>query len=308
MRYLVTLKPLEPFLFGGDMTFGSLEKSNTYLVKSRLFPQQTAVLGMLRKEVMIQEGLLTRKVNGEWVDNPEQAKKLVGSKSFDFTEEQDFGVIKEISPLFLMNGNNRYIKKVDIDKCEYKDGVLEGYDPKENIFDSFSCIDDNKRLKQDDIYQEVSQVGIKKVSKEDGYFKKFSYLLKDNFKFAFYLDIDYELSDSIVTLGAEKSKFKLEVVKTEDKLKYSSKYLTLLSDTYIDIPLQDNCDFAVTSEISIRTIKSVIENRHTTFKKSKKLFFYEKGSVIFNPSEKLINNINNKNLQKIGYNKIGEIK
>jgi len=70
MKYLVTLKPLEPFLFGGNQTFGRLgdKEAGNYLVTSRQFPQQTALLGMLRKELMTQAGLLTRKRRGEWVD------------------------------------------------------------------------------------------------------------------------------------------------------------------------------------------------------------------------------------------------
>jgi CRISPR-associated protein Cmr3 len=87
MRYLITLKPLEPFMFGGDQTFGALgdKEAGSYLVKSRMFPQQTAVLGMLRKELMVQAGLLTRKLRGEWVDPQKKANaaELVGTEKFD---------------------------------------------------------------------------------------------------------------------------------------------------------------------------------------------------------------------------------
>ena len=70
MRYKITLKPLQPYLFGGDNTFGEIgdKENGTYLVTSRFFPQQSAILGMLKKELMIQNKLLTRKIKGEWVD------------------------------------------------------------------------------------------------------------------------------------------------------------------------------------------------------------------------------------------------
>jgi len=63
MRYLITIKPLEPFIFGGDNTFGKIgdKENGTYLVKSRQFPQQSAVLGMLKKEIMIQNSKLQKK-------------------------------------------------------------------------------------------------------------------------------------------------------------------------------------------------------------------------------------------------------
>ncbi len=76
MKYLITLTPLEPFFFGGNITFGKFKdkEKSTYLVKSRYFPQQTALLGVIRKEMLIQEKFLTTKRNGEWVDS--NANKL----------------------------------------------------------------------------------------------------------------------------------------------------------------------------------------------------------------------------------------
>ena len=58
MSHTILLEPLEPFFFGGSQTFGRLgdENGGSYLARSELFPQQSAVLGMLRKELMIQAG------------------------------------------------------------------------------------------------------------------------------------------------------------------------------------------------------------------------------------------------------------
>jgi len=82
-----------------------------------------------------------------------------------------------------------------------------------------------------------------------------------------------------------------------------NRYLTLLSDSYITIPLRSNCDFAITSEISYRSLISKKHAyKHNKFEKSKKVYLYEKGSVILNPSKNLIENLNNKNCQQIGYN------
>jgi len=311
MRYKITLKPLEPFLFGGDNTFGKIgdKENGTYLVKSRQFPQQSAILGMLKKEMMIQDGVLSRKVRGEWVDKhlKNQAKELVGFEKFNIALQtpQDFGRLKSISPIFLQKDDERFIKKVDIDSFKYKEGLLEGYSPKKDIYDNFVSLKSNKKLSSDDIFQEVEQTGNKKGGEDNSLFKKTSYILKDDFRFALYIESEYELRDSIVSLGADGSKFYMQVKQSDEKLDYADKngYLTLLSDAYITVALKGNCEFAITSEISYQNLQN---KKHVTqkneFKKSKKVYLYEKGSVFINPEDELINNLNNKNCQKIGYN------
>ncbi len=323
MKYLVTLKPLESFLFGGDQTFGALDDKNvgSYLFKSREFPQQTALLGMLKKELMIQAGLLTRKRKGEWVDKHKksQANKLVGVEKFDMLSKtlQDFGSIKSISPLFLFKGNKKYIKKVAIDKLIYDDGKLEGYDPKKDIYDNYISVDGNESLSRSHIFKAVEQTGNKKGGEDNSLFKKISYMLINGFKFAFYLELDEELKDSMVTLGADRSSFLMQVKELDDSLEYQDPkgYLTLLSDAYIRLPLEQHCSFAITSEVSQRNLigkksslktykdnngKSTENKKH--FQKSETLYLYEKGSVIINPSNELIEDLKQENLQQIGYN------
>lgn len=329
MRYLVTLTPLEPFLFGGDNTYGKLQtdemKKNegelgTYLVHSRQFPQQSAILGMLKKEIMTQDGVLTRKVRGEWVDeySKTKANNLVGTEKFDITKTtvQNFEVIKSLEPVFLMKNDKKYIKKVAIDTLKYSDSLLDGYDPKKDIYDNFILINGNEYISSEKIFEAIEQIGNKKGGKENSLFKKTSYKLKPDFKFAFYLECEYSLKNSIITLGADRSSFKMELIEDNSRLDYYDEngYLTLLSDAYITIPLKENCDFAVTSEISYqhligqkssmtKNVESKKNKQNNPFQKSNKVYLYEKGSVIINPSSALLDNLNNKNLQQIGYNK-----
>lgn len=315
MRYKITLKPLAPFLFGGDNTFGAKgdEENGTYLVHSREFPQQSALQGMLKKEMMIQAGLLTRKVRGEWVDKhlKTKAKELVGSEKFVMTSSivQNFGALKSLSPIFLSKDAKHIIKKVAIDNYNYKDGLLEGYNPKEDIYDNFVTTDNSQTYKKEDIFQEVEQVGIKKGGGDDAFFKKTSYFLKDDFVFAFFIESEFALKDSIVTLGADNSPFKMQVTQSDEVLEYKEKngYLTLLSDAYITLDVREHCEFAITSEISYRTL---INKKHATkkseFQKSSTLFLYEKGSVFIEPSQELLDNINNKNCQQLGYNQTSQ--
>ena len=303
MKYLVTLSPLEPFLFGGDNTFGKLgdEINGTYLVKSRQFPQQSAILGMLKKEIMTQNNLLTRQLKGEWVEpkNKQKAENLVGVEKFDIFSKsiQNFGKIKNISPMFFIKNDEIFIKKVDIDSFDFEDGVLKGYKTKIDIYDNFINIATNEKLTSDKIFKPIEKTANKKGGEENSLFKKTSYLLNDNFKFAFYLDCDCDLKNSIITLGADRSSFKMEVKEDNSTLNYEDK------KAYLTLSLKDNCDFAISSEISYQNLQNQKHAfKHNEFKKSDKVYLYEKGSVIINPSQALIDDLNNKNLQQIGYN------
>ncbi|HIP02598.1 MAG TPA: hypothetical protein EYG75_03690 [Campylobacterales bacterium] len=312
MRYLITLTPLEPYLFGGDNTFGKIgdKSEGTYLVNSRAFPQQSAVLGMLRREMMTQAGFLTRKVRGEWVDrkNANSAKELVGDEKFDILSDrvQNFGTINELGAIFLLKDKKRYIKKADIDSYLYEDGFLKGFHPKKDIFDNYVEIDSNEKLTSSDIFTAIEQVGNKKDGEENSLFKRRVYKLKRGFAFGCYLDVDFALENAIVSLGADGTKFRMSVQKSDDTLNYQDKngYLVLLSDALITIDTKEQCEFAITKEISYRNLQS---KRHVTrynqFRKSQKVYLYEKGSLFINPTEQLIENLNNKNCQKIGYNR-----
>ena len=116
MRYLVKMTPLEPYAFGTDQTFAfhgvAATGKETYFVRSNMVPEQTTILGMLRYIILEMEGLLKT----DFQYSPEERAKMaacIGPESFRLSEKQkqDFGYIHEISPLFLMDGQNHiYIK------------------------------------------------------------------------------------------------------------------------------------------------------------------------------------------------------
>ncbi len=309
MRYLVTLKPLEPFLFGGDNTFGKL--GDSYSVHSRLFPQQTALLGMLQKEMMTQAGYMTRKRKGEWANKGKLVTDLVGKEKFNLSkkEKQEFGEIESIGAIFLKQGSDFYIKKADIDRYPMEDDTLQKYNPKEDIFDNYICTQGGQNSKtKEDIFKAVEQVGNKKGGEDNALFRKTSYLLKDNFTFAFFLETSFELQESIVHLGADRSSFKMTRKVLEDSdldLNYTDPkgHLVLLSDSYIDIPINDECcTHAITSELSFKHLM----NKKGEFNTSEAAYFYEKGSIFIGQTQKLIDELNNQNLQQIGYNKFSQ--
>ncbi len=104
--YRITLKPVDKFFFGGDMTFQvakdkSDEKNvfnqrySSYIIQSNFFPQQTSVLGMLRFLILSNAGNTVFKDN-KIVDQKE-ANKLIGRSGFSVNGNNDYGVIKRIT-------------------------------------------------------------------------------------------------------------------------------------------------------------------------------------------------------------------
>lgn len=126
-NYLVTLTPLDWFFFGGEQTHGEGDSSQ-YFSKSNYLPQQSALLGMLRYQLLKQKGWLTKdKKNDESDKNKkpapskEEIEALIGKKSFSMQERlfgpASFGVIQKISPIGIKENQD---KNPDQDK--EKDG------------------------------------------------------------------------------------------------------------------------------------------------------------------------------------------
>ena len=363
VNYLVKLKPINNFFFGGDITFGNLgdEENSSYFVKSRYFPQQTAILGLIRRQLLVQKGLLTKKVKGEWVtaqkkddsvlntDNSkdykyqknelirDEAIKLVGIGQFDIDSNLDLGIINKISPVFIIKGNECFFqlnefgefnKKSDekemrcfIDNKE-KDfiPILEGFKSKDGVLKNL--VSASNKISIDNVFKEVEQIGNNKKEEENSLYKKTSYKFLDNFEFAFILELSEEcnLDESIVSLGGDNSNFRMvfekkdvnynfdEITKT---LKLNNNTITLFSDAYIKENVLDYCDFAVNSIISFQNlrpnyIKDNKRNSDSNMVFSDKKYFYERGSVFFNPKYDNTYNfdtiLKKDNLQKIGYN------
>ena len=107
--YLVELTPVGNYFFGSERTFNSTDKATNesritnYLVRSRMYPQQTSLLGLIRYVLLLKNG----KLNG----TIEEKAKLIGQKSFQGMEAASnvkWGIINTISPLFLKNGDKKY--------------------------------------------------------------------------------------------------------------------------------------------------------------------------------------------------------
>jgi len=345
-KYIITLKPLEPFFFGGEFTFGvddsRKEQSSRYSATSTQFPQQTALLGMLRKTLLIQNGNLTMHKKGEWVDsagrgnsskNYDEAKALVGTESFSYEKSIDLGVIDSLSPLFLNHKDEYFIANAKDDGCELKERegavsfgsgkekafVLDGFDAKTSSVVAFVSKSKNKQ-NFSDFFKEVNSVGIKKSkdgeAEDDGFFRKKSYYPKDGACFSFVATFSQEINwdkECIVSLGADQSSFRLVAEKTTDGFDdlfsaiHETKKLSrviLASSTLVSKEAYESCYFILGQRQSYRQL---VDSKRG--KKSKRYYLLEKGSVLFaDDIEKLEKLLNQEHLQNVGINHYFSIK
>ena len=344
MRYLVKLKPMEPFFFGGEHTFGrddSRKDTSRYSASSTYFPQQTALLGMLRKTLLVQNKNLTMHLKGEWVDstgvkngggnNYHQAISLAGKGAFSYEKATDLGAIKEISPVFITKGDAHYI--VNAKDSQYEPTllknskmmtskeqstlVLKGFKAKEYKENEFISTT-KKALSYGEVFEKVYTVGIKKAKdsekNDDGFFQKRSYMLKDNAHFSFYLEVEDALhwKNAYVSLGADQSSFMLEIepaVDTFDTLfenTLASKKVSravLTSETLLSQEAYEMCNFVFASRKTYRQLNA------KNGQKSKRYYLLERGGILYTDNlDALVATLSQPHLQKVGINKFIAIK
>lgn len=323
--YKISLSPLGSFYFGGEANLG-MDGQTTYLVKSNLYPQQTALLGMLRFQLLKQNNLLPLK------ENEADAKKLIGQESFNGLKEQSFGAIHEIYPLFLEldgkplspipMGYKHSLKAREGKSCFYgesindsipyltkvEDGEEKKYNEKDGFTEGYAWCD--KVIKLDDFAIARQRVGIKKKQKDEAFFKITNYQFKKCAKtnnavakFCFYLKLDdikpFKLSNAIVKLGGDASTFKMEIedIEQAQSLAYSDTFLpksqvkdictlTLLSPAYVKPEIYDNCYFSLTKTIPFRSLQSNISETENYYSVSK--FKDKKSSLVTSSRKNLI--------------------
>jgi CRISPR-associated protein Cmr3 len=337
---MITLKPLEPFFFGGEYTFGadeSRQETSRYSASSTQFPQQTALLGLLRKTMLIQNGNLTMHRKGEWVDssgrgapsrNYDAAKALVGTEAFSYEKTIDLGTIESISPLFINDNGEYYIANAKDDCYEMREQegtvslgngmhsarVFEKIDGKVCNCSSEFISRGQTRKNFSDFFKEVQRIGIKKSqdgkTEEDAYFRKKSYYPIGSATFSFIATFSEEIAwdpQSIVSLGADQSSFKLEAERCDEEYetlfrevhrpkRYSR--LVLTSSALLSKEAYEACYFIFGQRQSYRQLVDAKRG-----KKSKRYYLLEKGSVLYTERlEALEKLLNKKHLQNVGIN------
>ncbi len=245
MKYLIKMTPLEPYFFGTEQGFKyegvSGQESETYYLRSKDMPEQTTILGMLRFMILQNVGIL--KDDCSYSDEEKnQMRELIGAQSFQFCMRdgiQDFGKIKEISPVFLVNKKGEYLVKNayhNVGKKEDGKYMMNGYHPiqmSEKLVTSSGIISlplpgqyDAKLGHADGFYNLNTREVIRnpfesivltgnqksgKQNKEDGFFKKEVKLLKGEYSFAIIAELDKDCipPKAICYMGQKKSAFEL---------------------------------------------------------------------------------------------------
>ncbi len=96
-KYRVILKPIEHFFFGVEKV-GNLGNRKTYYLETAEFPQQTSILGLLRYMILMKN----EKLEGN-ISSDKSIIDLIGSESFPGNPITGYGLINEISPVFIYN-------------------------------------------------------------------------------------------------------------------------------------------------------------------------------------------------------------
>ena len=253
-KYLIKLQPLDTFFFGQENKYRkkklkeNKQKTETvadYFQRSAYFPQQTALLGTLRYCLLQKNGQIP-------INNKDKALELIGERSFQAKEgTQDFGKIKSLSSVFIINQNkNLYFQNPKVlflekEKDDYN--IVPLKKSKQNIKSSLGSIlyfenyvekkglnnfliysesdwlymDYDKKEKPKGVFIEQEKIGITKSktgeAKEDSFYKQIVYKLNKGFSFGFIAEIDDELDkyNSYVKLGADNSPFKISFGKWE---------------------------------------------------------------------------------------------
>ena len=277
---------MEPYFFGNEKTFRFPEAKiagqfdNPYFIRSETLPSQTTLFGAVRYLLLNDRDPLFKKY-------PENYEKRIGQNSFRLseTQPQPFGVIQSMSPVFLQNQDEVFVKTpFDHRKGEKvytpfhralltNEGVApkreyaDDYDAKKGISDSYMNINTGDIVDADAIFRTVTRVGISKKKNEDAFFKKEYCMLIKDWAFGVYLELDLpeneKLSlDPIVFLGQNKAAFRVNFVPEENQItKQLSKILSpytvyCLGDTYVNSSIYQEFTFAVTQTRDHRTYET----------------------------------------------------
>lgn len=326
--YLVKLTPWEPYFFGNEKSFKypgtKVGNSNQYFIKSELLPASTSIIGLLRYVLLpIKKGFK------EYTDNDKEINaNVVGKFSFKYGNQNDFGKIEKVSPVFLLKDNDFLIPTPFDHNCKYdvytpfKDYKAVGdniypteYDAKCGITDSFTSVATKKIYNRSDIFTFDTRVGINRSAKNDGFFKKTYVGLKEGFAFGVYLEVDDSITpeNSIAYMGQGKSLFTVNFTKVDgsDLNVLYGKITSCLndnvvycfSDIFIESDIYGDTSFAITKTKDYRAYTT--DGGKIT--KHSSLYKLISAGSIFIPkidANEFISKFNDQTVAKIGYNTV----
>ena len=141
MKYLIKLKPMGPYMFGGETTFGEGTKAN-YFARTNLLPQTSALLGVVRYEILRQNNLL----NATTKVLKEEAKKLKSTYKVGDVVKQEVST-KEFNRIAVQTAKQvimQSIKEIEKQcaKIEKSINILFEIHTGEETKSGFECFED----------------------------------------------------------------------------------------------------------------------------------------------------------------------
>lgn len=250
--YLVRMKPLEPFTFGGEKGFGFGGEGNTsYYQTSKEQPEQTTILGMLRYIALENKGL-RKEFTCYTEEDRDKIAQLVGRESFSFEKDTfEFGALKSVSPVFVVDGKtkesetsyhirnplcnlgekNHSFMRMTEEEVVTSNGkirlpVEEDYNTKTALKYGYVCIGSKEKTESryvGSLTQKDSLPGNRKnggLTDEDGFFRREVVYFKKEYKdFAFAVFVQCEENllphNTVAHMGLKKSAFMVTTTEVE---------------------------------------------------------------------------------------------
>ncbi len=308
-KYMVRLKPIGCYYFGGETTLGEGTAQN-YYVKSNLLPQVSALVGIIRYEILRQNRLLSYDINQK--DTLAQVKRLIGSRGFCMGDSsKTFGIIQRLSPLFIENqAEGEFYTPLPLDygleiqlrsevNCSFsayannaKVADIIGYNAKDYDNYTYWISGNGNKLRTDELFYTKEQVGITKNGRaendKDAFFKMILIGLNDAYNFAFILETSEpvaEVRQGVCALGGNRSMFQMNLTALDvhkepsdfcdyfQSLKKKGRLL-LLGDAYLTDKQRDALPFFWANSICNRYIVTLHDQGHNWRKplKTQKLY------------------------------------
>lgn len=335
-KYIVRLTPVGSYFFGGETTFGD-GKNQNYLVRSCILPQVSAVLGVLRYEILRRNNLLETGSEND-AEKKEKWPEYIGAPFNIEAPAASYGQIKEISPIFMERksdgvlftpcpadlgydvtfGNDEkvsYLGKEIPQTLITRQGTNTSCDFKH--YDNWKkwIGTDGKTIDADKIFINDERVGINKLDgssdRDKAYFEQTQIRLRDGYHFCFSVTTSEELDEKpvFVQMGGNRSTFKMELesadvdlVEKFRKVLHREGRLLLLGDAWIKSGERENYDYIWGERIVNRYISNIHKwngNRSGTML----YHLLGRGSVIY-ANDKKLTELKKKddNLSKVGLN------
>lgn len=339
-RYIITLKPIDKFFFGGDMTFSvgndPKDKYNreysSYIIESALFPQQTSLLGMMRF-------LLLRNhadcFDGVRITDAAKAAALIGEGGFG--QGRTYGRIKSLGHCFIKDCKENkdyhfapydsdYAVHASEDTClvngrEIRLHKMDGVSSKAWYKKYLECGSEKKEVSS--FFVKDRRIGINRDIKtgktEDAaLFKQISYRFSDSrYAFAFRAEADVDIlpyDGQVVSVGADNSQFVIGIKNETDDGKEgcSALKVALLSPARLLSRDMDRVAFCMTEVMPFRYLRSTVHTEsynvlHGKMSRSERIEMYAPGSVFYFSSEADADAFRNalnsyEDFRRIGYN------